>query len=334
MFIRNIFINYKLILYLDCWNTEPDDRPSIDQVVAKLNAIISKEKIQLSSEQQNIVEIPRNIINNSLHGEMSQLIQNFTNMNTGVVETSISSEYNFDMVVNEIILLLENIGMGLRKYGIVNYLHNHNTTLQGIYNWLLNNQNNSNSVFLLGVFYHFGIEINVDLQKAFELYRNAADSDNAPGIISLGYCYQKGIGTSIDYQNAFKLYQKAANLGNARGIHNLGLCYHFGIGTSIDKQKAFELYQKSTNLGNTFGINGLGRCYSEGIGTSIDYQKAFELLYKAAILGNYAAQYNLAVMYEYGKGVKKDTNQAIYWYKKSAEQGNQDAQNNLNNLIN
>ncbi|CAB4400552.1 unnamed protein product [Rhizophagus irregularis] len=35
-------------IYTDCWNNEPDNRPTINQVVAKLNAIILKENIQLS----------------------------------------------------------------------------------------------------------------------------------------------------------------------------------------------------------------------------------------------------------------------------------------------
>ncbi|RGB29599.1 kinase-like domain-containing protein, partial [Rhizophagus diaphanus] len=47
-------------IYTDCWNKEPDNRPNINQVVAKLNAIILKENIQLSSEKQNIVETPKN----------------------------------------------------------------------------------------------------------------------------------------------------------------------------------------------------------------------------------------------------------------------------------
>uniref|UniRef100_U9U3E1 Protein kinase domain-containing protein n=1 Tax=Rhizophagus irregularis (strain DAOM 181602 / DAOM 197198 / MUCL 43194) TaxID=747089 RepID=U9U3E1_RHIID len=86
-------------LYTDCWNNEPDNRPTINQVVAKLH-------VQLSSEQQNVVETPSN---NLLHEEMSKLIQNFNNMNTKEIQISISSEKNIDIIVNEIILLLDNL---------------------------------------------------------------------------------------------------------------------------------------------------------------------------------------------------------------------------------
>src|SRR5436309_1650544 len=89
-----LFINRKFILFLECWNSEPDDRPTINQVVSKLNAIISNTDILLSSEQKFIidtVEVSENI-SSSLHGNLSQLIQNFDNiMNTEELESIIPS---------------------------------------------------------------------------------------------------------------------------------------------------------------------------------------------------------------------------------------------------
>jgi hypothetical protein len=42
-----------------------------------------------------------------------------------------------------------------------------------MYNWLLNNQYNSNSIVFLGIFNHLEIVTNIDKQKAFELYQKA-----------------------------------------------------------------------------------------------------------------------------------------------------------------
>ncbi|GBC02720.1 hypothetical protein RclHR1_04780007 [Rhizophagus clarus] len=354
-------------IYTDCWNNEPENRPTIKQVIVGLNTIISdfqqSNNIQLSNEQQNIVEFSKN---NSLHEEISQVIQYFSKINIKEIEPSMSLDTsNFSIIVNEIILLLEKTEVKRKGYEAINYLNNHNIALQEICDWLLNNQFSSNSVFLFGIFNQVGIEINVNKQKAFELYQKAANFGNIYGITSLGYCYQHGIGTSINKQKGFELYQEAANMGSLRGMYNLAVCYELGIGTDIDKQKAFKLYQKTANLGDPYGINSLGYCYEHGIGTSvneqkafelhqksanlgnisainnlgtcyyggigtdIDKQKAFELYQKAANLGDSFAQYNLALMYEDGEGVKKDINQAIYWYNKSAEQGNQDAEDIL-----
>ncbi|GBB84566.1 hypothetical protein RclHR1_11130003 [Rhizophagus clarus] len=278
-------------IYTDCWNIKPDNRPTINQVVAKLNEIKSKKENELSSKPRNTTEIPNNV-NYSLHSEMSRIIQNFNNMNTEEIEALTSPKKDLDIMVNEIVLLFENTDIKGEKQEIISYLDNHNLTSKEIYNWLLNNQNNSNSVFLLGVFNHFGIEIDVNEKKAFELYQNAANSGNVHGIRSLAFCYYVGVGTNIDEQKTFELYQKAANLRNSRGMYSLGYCYLYGIGTNFNCQKAFELYQNSANLGNR------------------------------------VAQYNLAGMYYNGE-VKEDINQAIYWYKRSAEQGYQAAINKL-----
>ncbi|EXX50476.1 uncharacterized protein OCT59_012494 [Rhizophagus irregularis] len=195
--ISNTPVDY-IKIYTDCWNNEPDNRPTVNQVIAKLN-------VQLSSEQKSNDEVPKNIIDSSLYGEMSQIIENFNKMSIKEIEPSMSLNNNFDIMVNvnEIILLLDNIDnieIVYKKHKVINYLNNHNITSQEIYAWLLNNQNASDSMFLLGVFNHFGIEVKVDKQKAFELYQNAANSGNVYGITSLGFCYDEGIGISADEQ--------------------------------------------------------------------------------------------------------------------------------------
>ncbi|RGB39529.1 hypothetical protein C1646_637483, partial [Rhizophagus diaphanus] len=110
-------------LYTECWNGEPDNRPTISQVVAKLK-----------------------VLNNS-----SSQINN-----------------NFSKIVDELINLPNKTGDEVEKQEILNYLKNHSVTLKEIYDWLLNDQNNPNSIVLLGDFNIFGIEINVDRKKAFE----------------------------------------------------------------------------------------------------------------------------------------------------------------------
>src|ERR1043165_6824251 len=191
----------------------------MNHVVDKLNAIIAKNNIedfqlytdtdiQLSNKQQltsnKISEISINI---SSYGD---LIQNF--MNSGIESLASSKQINFGVIVDKIVDLFNKVDNESEKHKILNCLNNHNISSQEIYNWLLNNQTNSNSIFLLGEFNYLGI------------------------------------GTSIDYQKAFELYQKAANLGNTFGISSLGYCYQYGIGTNVDEQKARELYRKAVNL--------------------------------------------------------------------------------------
>ncbi|GBC06910.1 hypothetical protein RclHR1_07130009 [Rhizophagus clarus] len=282
-------------------------------------------------------------------------------------------EEDLGIVVDDLVnLIFREVNEGkeefVRKRHVLEYIKNHNINLQEIYNWLLNNQNDSNSIYLLGYFNHYEIKTNLDKKRAFELYAKAASLENnlakfslaymyedgeggckdhdkafeltkklaedghSGGINLLGYCYYNGIGTNIDTQKAFKLYQKAASLGNPKSQYNLALMYEAGIFEN-NNNKAFELCKKSAEGGYSGGINLLAYYYNFGIGTKVDIEKAFELYQEAANLGNCDAQNNLAFLYERGNGVEKDINQAIYWYKKSAKQGSSIAQNKLIELL-
>ena len=59
----------------------------------------------------------------------------------------------------------------IRKYDVFNYINNHKILSQEIYHWLLNNQNNSNSIYLLGYFNYHGIGTDLNKQKAIQLYQ-------------------------------------------------------------------------------------------------------------------------------------------------------------------
>ncbi|PKY24846.1 kinase-like protein [Rhizophagus irregularis] len=282
-------------IYTDCWNIEPDNRPTINQVVDELKQPTLNVKIS-----ENIV---------SLHGDLFQVIQNFNMTNIDDVETSISSNNdnnkdiqsstnqqpilnvtiseNIDSLHGDLSQVIQNFNMMMNTDDIEtsissnniseNNFNIHDITLHEINN--LSNQDNSNPIVLLGIISYLGINTNVDKKKAFVLYQKVADLGNSFGINNLGHCYEIGIGIDIDKKKALALYQKAAYLGNSFGVNNLGHYYENGIGNI---KSAFELFQKAADLGNSLGINNLGRCYENGIGTDIDKEKALELYRKAA----------------------------------------------------
>ncbi|POG74026.1 uncharacterized protein OCT59_023444 [Rhizophagus irregularis] len=346
-------------IYTECWDSDPDNRPTMSQVIFKL----------------------KNIISNPLHEEtpqIIQIIQNFNKIDILEIEPSIQDinenifEEDLSNLVDELVqLIFDGVNEGkeliVRKKQLFDYINNSKTNSREIYNWLLNNQNNSNSIYLLGYFSYHGIETIVNKRRAIKLYQKAVELENSvaqfdlayiyiygkdaeknyniafelakkltkkdysAGVNMLGYCYDGGIGTNIDELKAFELYQRAADLGNSNGINNLGCCYENGIVVD-DKQMAFELYQKAADLGNASGMNNLGCCYKNGIIVDADKEMAFKLYQKAAKLGNDFAQYNLALMYENGDGIEKNVEKAIYWYEKSAAQGDPDAQKKLKTL--
>ncbi|GBB95561.1 hypothetical protein RclHR1_25630002 [Rhizophagus clarus] len=223
-------------------------------------------------------------------------IKNFDKINTSETEPTTQNinknifEEDLSILIDESVNLIFNeLNMGIeenaRKKHFFNYINKNKISSQEIYNWLLNNQSDSNAIYLLGYFNYYGIETNViNMQKAFELYQKAANLGNDLAQHSIANMYIDGEGVDKNHVLAFELSSKLAEKEYLSGINLLGCCYEDGIGTDINKPKAFELFKKVADLGCSFGMYNLARCYENGIGTDIDKMKASELYKKATEL--------------------------------------------------
>ncbi|EXX51766.1 uncharacterized protein OCT59_015916 [Rhizophagus irregularis] len=278
-------------------------------------------------------------INNSLN-EFSQIIQNFNKINIKEIKPTIKNSIfdgDLSIIIDEMVnFIFKELNEGIYKEIInknfINFMNDHEIIPKEIYNYILNDQNNSNSIYLLGYFNYYGIEVNINQQRAFELYQKSMKLKNHVAQLELAEMYIYGIGVNKNHDKAFELTKELADIGIPNAINKIGYCYENGIGTNINKKKTFEFYKEAADLGNSNGINNLAYCHYNGIGTIVDKQKGFELYKKAANLKNDLAQYNLAFMYETGNGIEENIEQAVYWYKKSAEQGYLNAQNKLKML--
>ncbi len=286
---------------------------------------ITKKTLDNQTNQISMEDIVLESNNNLLHGELSQIIQNFFLMNTKEIIISFDNTKMVDEIVK---LIFNKKNKGIKAVTInrhiVDHLDNQNITTYGIYYWLSNTNihNDINSIFLLGYFNHFGIGSNENKGKAFELFINAskqnhnlahyyvgecyryghgttknekfafeyyektANKDFAVGQLEIGDFYIDGIGIEKDLKKAVYWYEKAVNLGNVVAMHKLGLCYKNGTGVDVDNIKAFELFKKSAEEEHPDGIAMLGYCYNTGIGTNVDKQKVLELYEVAANLEN------------------------------------------------
>ncbi|PKY24452.1 HCP-like protein [Rhizophagus irregularis] len=332
----------KLSLKRSAINESPI-RETCELSIASLNSPFKKiTDKQLNLDNIKLINI-NNTNNNSLH-KISQIIQNFNKLNIlkEIEPTTQNINENFfeedlSIVIDDLVdFNFKEVNEGkverVRKQHVFDYINNHKLKLNEIYKWLLNNQNDSNSIYFLGYFNYHGIEVKVNKQRALEFYQKAANLGNIIAQHNLSSMYIDGEGVDKNYGKAFELSEKLAEKEYISGINMLGYCYYHGIGTDANMGKAFELYKKVADFGSSYGMFNLGYCYENGVGTSVDKNKAFELYQMAANLGDDFAQYNLALMYEKGNGTEKDMDKAIYWYKKSAEQGDEDALNKLKKL--
>jgi len=187
------------------------------------------------------------------------MIENFDKMNTNEIDNitsinneSISSEKDLTIMINEIVGLVfkeKNEGKESSQH-VLDYLNNHNINSKEIYNWLLNDQNNLDSIFLLGYFNRVGIETTKDKKKAFSLFMNVSKQDHTLAQCYVGQCYQYGTGIAKNEKLAFEYYEKLANKDYAVGQFKLGYLYGNGIGIKKDLKTAVYWYEKAANNGH------------------------------------------------------------------------------------
>ena len=149
---------------------------------------------------------------------------------------------------------------------------------------------------------------------------------------NLGVMYAKGEGVEKDLDKAAELYEQAAAQGEVAAQYNLGIMYKDGIGVEKDLHKAAEFYKQAAAQGHAPAQCNLGVRYQNGEGMKKDLNKAVELYKQAAAQGYATAQYNLSLMYYKGDGVEKDLRQALCWTEQAAKQGHAQALHNLDEL--
>jgi len=93
--------------------------------------------------------------------------------------------------------------------------------------------------FNRGVDYYKGRGVDQDYEKAFKLFRKAADQNNADAQLNVGVMYFKGQGVGQDYQKTLEWYEKAADQNCAKAQFYLGGMYFKGQGVDQDYRREF-----------------------------------------------------------------------------------------------
>lgn len=132
-----------------------------------------------------------------------------------------------------------------------------------------------------------------DPATGLKLFTDAAIKGYAPAMNALGVIYQTGQGAAVDLAKAADWYRKAADLKLAEAENNLGMMYLNGKGLDRDLVEAFKLFDRAAAQGDGWGLNNLGGMYEMGWGTAPNRDKALDLYRQALAKGVASAQANI-----------------------------------------
>lgn len=224
------------------------------------------------------------------------------------------------------------------------------------YKLLEYNKNKALAANNLGWMYQNGYGCEIDINKAKEMYRFAADELNAKALLNLGSiadvegnyelaeeCYQDAIalgekealinlgnlyffgkGREVNYKTAYRYYKIAAVKNVQGGFFYLGLYAEHGYIGKPDPFNAFNYYEVGAFQDDAHCWNNLGSLYGRGLGIKKDNEKAFDCYYNAAILGDYMAYANIGWMCENGYGTDTNYQEAVNFYSIGAQHGDED----------
>lgn len=133
----------------------------------------------------------------------------------------------------------------------------------------------------------------------------------------MGRMFKLGLGTEVDMAKAIDYFKLAADLGNRNARRTMALEYISGENIEQDIEKGIEMLTELAGSGDTMSAYKLGKIYLAGEVVYTDLDKAEKYLLQAANDNNEYAMYSLAKLYLLDE--KKELPQAVRWLEKACE---------------
>lgn len=184
--------------------------------------------------------------------------------------------------------------------------------------------NNADCIRVLGWYHRYGEFVNASVEKTFEYYKKAANLGSSEAMYRTAECYINGEGVSVDNEAGIAMYERGARLQHGNCLTALGRAYILGEIIEKNIAKGLEYLNKAMELNNPWSFNMYGWCLGTGTGVEKNQALAIEYYLKAAKLGQISAMWNTGLYYEKGYGVAVDQEKAFKYYLMSAENDNKD----------
>lgn len=136
-------------------------------------------------------------------------------------------------------------------------------------------------------------------------------------LYKIGRMFKLGLGTEVDIPKAIDYFKQAADLGNRNARRTMALEYISGDNVEQDIDKGIDMLTELADSGDTLSAYKLGKIYLSGDVVFTDLDKAEKYLRQAANDDNEYAMYSLAKLYLLDE--KKELPQAVKWFEKACE---------------
>ncbi len=144
----------------------------------------------------------------------------------------------------------------------------------------------------------------------------AAQSPDLPHYVAL---LARATIAAGDVERAVQLYHQAAERGDLRAMVSLAQLYHTGTGVARDPSRALALNERAADAGSLDAMINLAVELFEGVGIATDRDRAISLLKRAAEQGSAKATFNLGVLAQ--DGVTDTPDRALDYFKRAAREG-------------
>jgi uncharacterized protein len=175
--------------------------------------------------------------------------------------------------------------------------------------------------------------LQVDHEKAYHLYLQAAKQNHPASSYRVAVCNEIGAGTRREPPRAIAFYRKAASLGDTAAMYKLGMILLNGsLGEQKNPREAIGWLRRAAEQAdeeNPHALHELALLHEMPNSGLVPHDPFYakKLLTQAGQLGYTQSQFKLGQCYEFGTlTCAVDPRRSIAWYTKAAEKGNAEAE--------
>lgn len=114
------------------------------------------------------------------------------------------------------------------------------------------------------------IDYELNHQKAFDKFKEAAKFNHPLSIVYIGTYYEGGLVVPYSIEMAIKYYKKGIELNSKYAFERMGSLYHEGMGVKQSNLKAYKLYKRAKTKFAKFNMDILETYFYDEIKEEIE----------------------------------------------------------------